>query len=188
MTTRVLALIALLVLTGLASCASPTPEAETEPASEPAAAPAPAAEPTPDEAVAALDAMCAEAATAIAERQAAQSLYERLGKTEGIRAIASDIVDFHLDNPRIAPRHKDSDVAAVKHAVATFFITGAGGPEVYEGKDMPTAHRGMNIDEGEFVAALDDAMAALDKNGVGPREKEEVLAILWGLKSEVVHL
>ncbi len=116
------------------------------------------------------------------------SLYERLGGTAGITAIANDLVDFHLNNPRIAPRYADSDVAAVKNAAATFFIAGTGGPSVYEGKDMLTAHRGMNIDEAEFVAALDDAMAALDKNGIGQREKEEVLFILYGMKGEVVHV
>ncbi len=116
------------------------------------------------------------------------SLYERLGGTAGITAIANDIVDFHLNNPRIAPRYADSDVAAVKHAVATYFIAGSGGPSVYEGKDMLTAHRGMNIDDAEFVAALDDAMAALDKHGIGQREKEEVLFILYGMKGEIVHV
>ena len=97
------------------------------------------------------------------------SLYERLGSTDGINAIASDTVDLHLDNPRIAPRYADSDVGAVKNAVAAFFVASSGGPSVYQGKDMLTAHRGMNIDAAEFVAALDDAMAALDKNGIGQR-------------------
>ncbi len=116
------------------------------------------------------------------------SLYERLGGTDGITAIANDLVDFHLNNPRIAPRYADSDVAAVKNAAATFFIAASGGPSVYEGKDMLTAHRGMNIDDAEFVAVLDDALAALDKNGIGQREKEEVLFILYGLKGEIVHV
>ncbi len=116
------------------------------------------------------------------------SLYERLGGTEGITAIASDLVDLHRANPRIAPRYLNSDVAAVKNAVATWFITGSGGPSVYDGEDMPTAHRGMNIDAGEFLAALDDALEALDKNGIGQREKEEALFILYGLKGEVLHL
>jgi hemoglobin len=116
------------------------------------------------------------------------SLYERLGATQGIEAIASDLVDLHLDNPRIAPRFADSDVAAVKHAVATFFIAGTGGPDVYEGKDMRATHRGMNIDGAEFVAALDDALAAMDKNGIGQREKEEALFILYSLREDVLHL
>ena len=116
------------------------------------------------------------------------SLYERLGGTAGITAIASDLVDLHLSNPRIAPRYADSDIAAVKNAAATFCMAASGGPSVYEGKDMVAAHRGMNIDDAEFVAVLDDAMEALDKNGIGQREKEEVLFFFYGLKAEIVHM
>ena len=88
----------------------------------------------------------------------------------------------------IAPRYVDSDIEKVKHLAATFFITGSGGPNVYEGKDMLSAHKGMNIDNDEFIAVLDDAMQALEKNGIGQREKEEVLAILYGMKGEIVHV
>jgi len=116
------------------------------------------------------------------------SLYERLGGTEGITAIASDLVDLHLGNPRIAPRYVESDIPKVKNAAATFFIAGTGGPSVYEGKDMLSAHRGMNIDNDEFMAVLDDAMEALKKNGIGQREKEEVLSILYGMKGDIVHV
>jgi hypothetical protein len=31
-------------------------------------------------------------------------------------------------------------------------------------------------------------LAALDKNGIGQREKEEVLLFLYGMKGEVVHV
>ena len=50
------------------------------------------------------------------------------------------------------------------------------------------AHKGMNIDNDEFVAVLDDALLALEKNNVGQREKEEVLYILYSMKSEIVYL
>ncbi len=117
-----------------------------------------------------------------------QTLYERLGGTEGITAIASDLVELHMDNPRIATRYSSSDAASVKHAAATFFITGSGGPEVYRGQDMLTTHRGMNIDNDEFVAVLDDALAALERNGVGQREREEVLFILYSMKNDIVRV
>ncbi len=116
------------------------------------------------------------------------SLYERLGGTEGITAIASDLVDIHVANPAIAPRYAASDLDKVKHAAATFFITGTGGPACYEGQDMLTAHTGMNISNDEFVAVLDDAMEALEKNGVGQREKEEVLSIFFSMKGDIVHV
>ncbi len=114
------------------------------------------------------------------------SLYERLGGTEGITRIANDIVENHLTNPRISKRFDNTDIPALKNAAATFFITGAGGPEVYQGKDMVAAHAGMNIDIGEFTAVLDDALAAMEKNNTGQREQEEVLFILYSMKPVVV--
>lgn len=114
------------------------------------------------------------------------TLYERLGGSEGIMQIASDLVDLHMINPRIAPRFTSSDVASLKNGAATFFIAGSGGPDIYEGKDMLTTHKGMNIGSSEFLAVLDDALEALDKNNVGQREKEEVLFILYSMKSDVV--
>ena len=114
------------------------------------------------------------------------SLYERLGGTEGITSIANDVVDTHLKNPRVSNRYADSDINAVKNGAATFFITGTGGPNVYKGQDMIATHKGMNIDEGEFLAVLDDVMEALDKNDIGQREKEEVLFVLYSMKSEVI--
>jgi hemoglobin len=116
------------------------------------------------------------------------SLYQRLGGTEGITKIASDLVDIHLANPRISPRFADSDVAVVKNGAATFFITGTGGPAVYQGKDMLATHKGMNVDSGEFLAVLDDALEALEKNEIGQREKEEVLYIFYSMKSDIVFV
>jgi len=46
----------------------------------------------------------------------------------------------------------------------------------------------MNINETEYLAVLDDVMAALDKHGVGQREKEEILSILYGLKGEIIRV
>lgn len=114
------------------------------------------------------------------------SLYERLGGTTGIESIANDLVDLHMANPTIAPRFTNSDPAKLKNAAATFFITGTGGPEVYQGKDMLSAHKGMNISANEFMAVLDDALQAFEMNGLGQREQEEALFILYSMRSDIV--
>jgi hemoglobin len=115
------------------------------------------------------------------------SLYDRLGGTEGLEAIAKDLVANHLANSQISSRYT-SDPKDIANGVATFFIQGTGGPAVYKGDDMPTVHRSMNINNDEFMAVLDDAMAALDSNGIGQREKEEVLFVLYSMKSDIVGL
>jgi len=116
------------------------------------------------------------------------SLYERLGASEGIKAIANDIVENHLTNPAVAPRFKNMKMTPdeLKHAAAMFFIAGTGGPNDYQGRDMLAAHKGMNISALEFMAVLDDALKALAKNNIGQREQEEVLFVLYSMRGEIV--
>ena len=116
------------------------------------------------------------------------SLYERLGGEEKISAIAQDIFDNHTKNPAVSPRYVDSDPKELVRIVTEFICAGTGGPQAYTGKDMVTTHRGMNIGEREYMEVLDDIMAALDKNGVGQREQEEVLMICYSLRKEILHL
>ena len=117
-----------------------------------------------------------------------QSLYERLGGSDSITNIANTIVDNHLANPAIATRFAGSEIDTLKNAAATFFITGSGGPEVYKGKDMLEAHKGMNISSTEFMAVLDDALSAMEKYNIGQREQEEVLFILYSMRSLIVKV
>jgi hemoglobin len=53
---------------------------------------------------------------------------------------------------------------------------------------MRDAHRGMNINEAEFVATLDDILLVLRKHGVDEATQKDVLAIAYSLKNEIVHV
>ena len=116
------------------------------------------------------------------------SLYERLGKFEGIKAITEDIWANHTSNPAVKARYVNSNPAEVKRKVAEFFAAGIGGPETYTGKNMIAAHTGMNINAQEFIGVIDDVLNALKKHNVGQREQDEVLAILYSLKPEIVGI
>jgi hemoglobin len=116
------------------------------------------------------------------------TLYERLGGVEKIRKIASDIFDNHLKNEAVNVRYADSDRDEVVRIVTEFVCMGTGGPQEYTGKDMLSAHRGMNINEQEYMAVIDDIMAALESNGVGEREKQEMLSIAYSLKGDILHV
>ena len=71
---------------------------------------------------------------------------------------------------------------------AQFFCMGSGGPQLYEGRDLRTAHAGMNISEQELIATIDDFVAAMQDQRVGATEVNEVVAILYSLKGEVLRL
>ena len=117
-----------------------------------------------------------------------ESLYVRLGGAEGIAKIVDDVWINHTTNPKIKQRYAKSDPENVKRLVREFFGAGIGGPETYTGQDMLTAHKGMNINDEEFVAVCDDVLNALTKNKVGQKEKDEVLCILYSMKGDIVHV
>lgn len=117
-----------------------------------------------------------------------RSLYERLGSVQGICAIVDDVLDRHAVNPVLAPRFSGKDLTRSKQMATQFFCMGAGGPQKYEGHDMRTARAGMNISEQELVAAMDDFVAAMKDHDVGATEINEVVAILYSLKGEVLRL
>lgn len=116
------------------------------------------------------------------------SLYERLGGEENIRKIATTLFDNHASNKTIKARYVDSDRDDVIRLVTEFICAGTGGPQTYTGKDMLAAHKGMNINEQEYVAVMDDILDALNANGIGQREQEEFLMIAYSLRGEILHV
>lgn len=118
----------------------------------------------------------------------ADTLYDRLGGAERIAAIVEDAIDRHAVNPVLAPRFRSKDLPRLKRLGTQFFCAGIGGPEAYEGRDLRTAHAGMNVSEQEYLATMDDIVAALQAHDVAPAETNEVVAILYALKTEVLRL
>lgn len=118
-----------------------------------------------------------------------KTLYERLGGEKGVRKLANDIADNHLKNPLIKTRFEAiEDLDKVKQYVYEFIGAGTGGPQTYTGRDMLTAHTGMNISEQEFIEVVDDIMKAMEKNGLGEAEKKDMLAIGYSLKNEIIRV
>jgi|SRR5690242_3812763 hemoglobin len=121
------------------------------------------------------------------------SLFQRLGGSAGIKAIVDDIVARHMENPVIQARFRPyldtpEKIDAVKKHTCAFLEAGSGGTAQYTGRSMKAAHRGMNIGAAEFMAALDDILAALQKRGVDEQSRNDVLAIAYSLKSDILNV
>lgn len=114
------------------------------------------------------------------------TLFERLGGETNVRKIVNDVLDKNSSNPLIAHHFSNIDMKGLKQKAFEFFSMGTGGPHQYTGRDMRTAHANMNITVEEYDSATDDTLSALDENGIGQVEKNEVLAILEYLKGDIV--
>jgi len=120
-------------------------------------------------------------------------LFERLGGTPGINALVEDIVALHMENPAIHARFRPyldtpDKLAITKKHLCAFLEAGSGGTAQYAGRSMPDAHRGMNISEAEYMAALDDILAALRKNNIDEQSQKDVLAIAYSLKGDIIRV
>lgn len=117
------------------------------------------------------------------------TLYQRLGEAVGIARLVDDVMDAHLANPIIKTRFENiKDLEHAKRMAREFFCAGSGGPEPYTGKDMLAAHKGLNISEQEYLAAVDDIVGAMNKNNIANDAKNEVIAILYSLKDNIIRV
>jgi hemoglobin len=95
----------------------------------------------------------------------------------------------HLVNPIVKPRFENiKDLDRAKKMAREFFSAGSGGSEAYTGKDMLAAHKGINISEQEYLAATDDIVGAMEKNGLSEDAKKDVIAILYSLKGSIIRV
>lgn len=116
-------------------------------------------------------------------------LFERLGGRDVIRAVVEKALTKHYDNDAIRRRFENAEQSyqtMVDHAVE-FFCTGLSGIETYAGRPLAEAHKGMNVSEQEFIAAIDDIVDAMVDVGVGDQERLEVTGVLYGMKADVIR-
>lgn len=121
------------------------------------------------------------------------SLFDRLGGTSGIERIVDEVATRHLENPTISARFRPyleqpQKLQDLKVHLARFLELGSGGPQRYAGRDMKSAHKGMNISPAEYMSAMDDIVGALEKTGVDEQTRKDVLAIAWSLKGDIIHV
>jgi len=174
-------------LTGLlAACGGTSTDVPQEAASQPEAQVEQAPAPTPDEQVAGLEAMCAEAQPAMAARQAEDSLFNRVGGRDGIEKAVAETVRLHQINEPINHLMEGVDPDHLTEQVTDFLVLATGGQGEYDGRNMVDAHAHMNMNNAQFLAAGSDLGAGMTFAGWGENEKQELLCAFVGLRPQVV--
>jgi hemoglobin len=113
-------------------------------------------------------------------------LYDRLGGKPAITAVVDDFIGNVAGDARINTRFAKTDIPHLKAMLVDQICAGTGGPCKYAGRDMATAHEGMNIRSEEFDALVEDLVKSLDKFKVPAREKGELLGVLGPMKGAIV--
>ncbi len=120
-----------------------------------------------------------------------KSLYERLGGYDAIAAVI-DAVMVRIksdDKLRRFYDHRGVDgIAREQQLFVDFLCASTGGPVVYTGRDMKTAHIGMRLDEEDWQRGGAHLAATLEALEVPEQEKDEMMGLAESLKSEIVEV
>ena len=128
--------------------------------------------------------------------QGDKSLYERLGREAGIRAVVSDFVDMSAADPKVNFTRKGIEgaeweatpesVKKLKDRLTEFVAQATGGPQKYTGEAMKAAHKNMKITDAEFNAMATHLKAAMKKHNVPVKEQDELMAIVESTRKDIV--
>ncbi|AHE95665.1 cyanoglobin [Thermocrinis ruber] len=119
-----------------------------------------------------------------------KSLYERLGGYDAISAVVNELATRLVTDRKLGVYFKglsnDSKRKLIAH-LTDFVCSATGGPCIYTGRDMKTAHEGLGITEEDWDRFVKITKEVLDKFKVPAREQQEFLQAVAPLKSVIVE-
>jgi len=116
-----------------------------------------------------------------------QSLFTRICGKEKLAIISSQTLDKMLESPKTKRSFEGVKMQPLKESLTQFLCLKTGGGCIYEGETMKNSHADAKITTAEFELMVQALRDVLDANGVGNREKNELLRILAPMKSDIVH-
>ena len=111
------------------------------------------------------------------------TLYERLGGGPSVYAIADNLIETTMADPRVnlerlGQQHQwkptRDKIAELKMYWAQYLGMVADGPQMYEGRNMLELHRGMKISQGEWDAFMEDFGNVLARSRIAEADQKEL--------------
>ena len=125
-----------------------------------------------------------------ASAQNKNSLYKRLGGYDAIAAVTDDFIGRLAADKQLGRYfvgHSTNSLQHIRQLVVDQICAATGGPCVYIGRDMKSAHQGMGITEEQFNIAAGHLSETLDKFKVPAKEKNELLGAVASFKNDIVE-
>ncbi|MEO8700780.1 MAG: group 1 truncated hemoglobin [Kofleriaceae bacterium] len=116
------------------------------------------------------------------------TLYDRLGGKEAITAVVNEFVTIVVADDRINAFFKNADADHLKKMLVEQICDASSGGTAckYSGKDMKTAHTGMNVKDEHFNALVEDLGKAMTKLGVKEDIQKELVSALAPMHDDIV--
>ena len=94
------------------------------------------------------------------------SIYASIGGAPAVRAAVDDFYARVLADRQLAPFFTGTDLQRLKAHQRAFIAAALGGPEIFAGREMASAHAGLGIADGDFDAVVGHLVGTLTALGV----------------------
>ena len=130
--------------------------------------------------------MLATCGMAMAQTAPSDTLYKTFGEKPGLVKLMADFMVRLLADPRTGPHFKPSNQQRVKEQLVDQFCQVMGGPCVYKGADMKSAHANLDIKKSDFNALVEVLQLSMDAQGIPFRAQNQLLAQLAPMHRDTI--
>jgi len=113
-------------------------------------------------------------------------LYKAFGEKAGLVTLMDDFMERLLADPRTGPHFKPANQQHVKEQLVEQFCALGGGPCVYQGADMKTAHAELDIRKSDFHALVEVLQRSMDAQGIPFARQNQMLALLAPMHRDTI--
>ena len=114
------------------------------------------------------------------------SIYDSIGGASAVRAAVDDFYARVLADEQLAPFFTATDLNRLKAHQRAFIAAAIGGPEIYSGRDMASAHAGLGIADADFDAVVGHLVETLTGLGVPEETIGQIGSVLAPLRPDIV--
>ena len=114
------------------------------------------------------------------------ALYKTFGEKPGLVKLMDDFMVRLLADPRTGPHFKPANQQRVKEQLVEQFCQVTGGPCVYKGADMKSAHANLEIKKSDFNALVEVLQLSMDAQGIPFRAQNQLLAQLAPMHRDTI--
>lgn len=114
------------------------------------------------------------------------ALYRTFGEQPGLVKLVDDFMLRLLADPRTGPHFKETNQKHIKEQLVDQFCQVTGGPCVYKGADMKSAHADLDIRKRDFNALVEVLQQAMDAQSIAFTAQNQLLAQLAFMHRDIV--
>jgi len=114
------------------------------------------------------------------------TLYDRLGKKEGIRAVVDDFYHRLLADAELGPFFKGADMEKLRRTQTDFLCEAAGGPETYDAEPVREAHLHIPFTPAHIQRAVELLHESLDAFDVAEEDAAAVVQAIAAYEEDLL--